>query len=338
MNKKVTRYHISDKPIDCIFNAAVNDLLKYATAEEIVIITDDVVNSLHEEKLNGFKTIVIPSGEKNKRQFNVDIIIEKLIHWQINKNHLIVGVGGGVITDIAGYVAAIYKRGTRLGLIPTTLLGMVDAALGGKNGVNHGVHKNMIGTIYQPDCILFDYSFLNSLPDQEWQNGFAEIIKHACIKDAAMFKLLQANSLKYYQSKKKELITLIERNAKIKLKVVQADEFEKAERKLLNFGHTLGHALENLYELSHGQAISIGMNYASEISEQLLGFKQNDAVNSLLQQYGLPTNVSYNKRKVFEILKMDKKKAASEINYILLEKIGKAIMLPIPLADLENLL
>jgi 3-dehydroquinate synthase len=163
------------------------------------------------------------------------------------------------------------------------------------------------------------------LPETEWQNGFAEIIKHACIKDAAMFKELQSHSLNFYKTKKKEVCALIQRNAKIKLKVVQADEFEQ-NRKLLNFGHTLGHALENQYELSHGQAISIGMTYAAEISQELLGFKQTNNVVELLEQYGLPTYAVYNKQKVFDVLKMDKKRANQEINYILLEKIGKIVL------------
>ena len=249
-----------------------------------------------------------------------------------------VGVGGGVVTDITGYVASVYMRGIQFGFVPTTLLSLVDASIGGKNGIDVGVYKNIVGVTRQPLFILHDLIFLNTLPESEWQNGFAEIIKHACIKDAAMFKQLQSHDLKYYRSKKKELCLLIQRNAKIKLNVVQKDEFEQADRKLLNFGHTLGHALENQYELSHGQAISIGMTYASEISEQLLGFKQTESVVKVLEQYGLPTYANFNKQKVFDVLKMDKKRARKEMNYILLEKIGKGIVLPIPLNDLEKII
>ncbi len=229
-------------------------------------------------------------------------------------------------------------RGIQFGFVPTTLLALVDASIGGKNGIDVGVYKNIVGVTRQPFFILHDLIFLNTLPESEWQNGFAEIIKHACIKDAAMFKELQKHDLQYYRSKKKELCFLIQRNAKIKLNVVQKDEFEQADRKLLNFGHTLGHALENQYELSHGQAISIGMTYASEISKTVLGFKYTESVVELLAQYGLPTYAAFNKQKVFAVLKMDKKRARKEMNYILLEKIGKGIVLPIPLDDLENLI
>jgi 3-dehydroquinate synthase len=323
---------------DLFFESSISKLKEIVDVKKIVFITDENIFKLHQKKFKGFDTIVLKPGEAFKIQSTVDSIILQLLEFEADRNTILIGVGGGVVTDITGYAASIYMRGIQFGFIPTSLLAMVDACIGGKNGIDVGLYKNMIGVTRQPNFILYDISFLNTLPKSEWQNGFAEIIKHACIKDAAMFKLLQSNSLNFYQTKTNELATLIERNAKIKLKIVQADEFEKRERKLLNFGHTLGHALENQYDLSHGQAISIGMNYAAEISEQLLGFKQINALISLLQQYGLPTNVAYNKTKVFEVLKMDKKKAEHEINYILLEKIGKAILLPIPFADLENLL
>lgn len=336
MRKQIFKF--STSATDFFFESSISKLKEIIDVKRVVFITDENIFNLHQKKFKGFNTIVLKSGEAFKIQSTVDSIILQLLEFEADRNTILIGVGGGVVTDITGYVASIYLRGIQFGFIPTSLLAMVDASIGGKNGINVGLYKNMIGVIRQPNFILYDISFLNTLPDFEWQNGFAEIIKHACIKDASMFKILQSNSLKFYQTKTKELGILIERNAKIKLKVVQADEFEKRERKLLNFGHTLGHALENQYDLSHGQAIAIGMNYAAQISEQLLGFKQTDAVISLLQQYGLPTNVAYNKTKVFEVLKMDKKKAESEINYILLEKIGKAIMLPIPFSDLENIL
>ena len=169
-------------------------------------------------------------------------------------------------------------------------------------------------------------------------NGFAEIIKHACIKDAAMFRDLEMSSLLTYQKRKNAICNVVQRNAMIKAKVVQKDEFEKNERRLLNFGHTLGHALENQYDLMHGQAVSIGMTYACHISEQLTGFKQTDKVVRMLEQYGLPTYMSFNKQKVFDVLKMDKKRERKEMNYVLLEKIGKSVVKSIPLTQLEKII
>jgi len=303
-----------------------------------VIITDENVFGFHSKKLKNYSTIVLKAGEEFKVQATIDSIVEQLINFGADRTTSLVGVGGGVITDITGYVASIYMRGINFGFVPTTLLALVDASIGGKNGINVGVYKNMIGTINQPQFILHDYSFLNTLPEAEWQNGFAEITKHACIKDAVMFRELQSHAVKYYQTKNKELSLLIEKNAMLKTKVVSKDVNEVGDRKLLNFGHTLGHALENQYELSHGQAISIGMVFASRISKQLYGFNQTDEVINLLEQYGLPTNVLFNKKKVFEVLTMDKKREKDFIKFILLQKIGKAVIKEINLIEIKEAL
>ena len=330
-------FKFSTTSTDIFLANGISHLKELIDIKKAIFITDENVFAAHQKRFKNFRTIVLKAGEAFKTQSTVNSVIEQLIAYEADRKTILVGVGGGVITDLTGYVASIYMRGIQFGFVPTTLLALVDASIGGKNGIDVGVYKNIVGVTRQPSFILHDMIFLNTLPEAEWQNGFAEIIKHACIKDAAMFKELKSHQMKFYQSKKKEICTLIQRNAKIKLKVVQADEFEQADRKLLNFGHTLGHALENQYELSHGQAISIGMTYASEISQQLLGFKQTEDVVKVLEQYGLPTYAAFNKEKVFAVLKMDKKRANQDINYILLEKIGKGIVLPIPLSDLEKL-
>jgi 3-dehydroquinate synthase len=214
---------------------------------------------------------------------------------------------------------------------------MVDASIGGKNGIDVGVYKNMVGIIRQPNFLLFDVRFLKSLPLSEWQNGFAEIIKHGAIKDAALIKQLESHTLAAYKKDFSLTAKLVERNVMIKTKVVLADEFEKADRKLLNFGHTLGHALENTYELSHGQAISIGMTYAAIIAEQILKFKGRVALVKLLEKYGLPTYASFNIAKAVSILQKDKKKTKDAVHYILVEKIGKGVIHTIPFVTLEKI-
>jgi len=172
----------------------------------------------------------------------------------------------------------------------------------------------------------------------EWENGFAEIIKHACIKDVAMFTELEKNSMKTYKSRRSLLSSLIHRNALLKTRIVQKDEFEKGERRLLNFGHTLGHALENRYELLHGQAIAIGMTYACHISEKISGFKETGRIVALLEKYGLPTYAAFDKQKVFRVLKMDKKRERKEMNYVLLQKTGRAVVETISLSALEKII
>jgi len=333
--KKIT-YKFSSASTDYYFDASFSALGRLVNKKQSILIVDEKVFFHHAAKLKGWNIIVIKSGEQHKNQDTVNDIIQNLVQLEADRKTVLVGVGGGVVTDITGYVASIYMRGLTFGFVPTTLLAMVDASIGGKNGIDLGLYKNMVGTIRQPSFLLYDYSLLKSLPESEWINGFAEIIKHACINDAAMFKILKQNDLSSIRYSKKTLGELIERNAKLKTKIVQQDEFEKGNRKLLNFGHTLGHALENMYDLSHGQAVAIGMAYASVLSEKLNGFHESSRVIELIEQYGLPANLEFEKDEVMDVMKMDKKRERKEIHYVLLEKIGKAVVKPVTLRQLEQ--
>jgi len=336
MQKKV--FHFSNSSVDYYFGGRISKIKEVVGSFKTVFITDENVFSAHEKQFKSRDVIVLKAGEEYKIQPTVDSVIQQLIEMEADRKTVLIGVGGGVVTDITGYVASIYMRGIAFGFVPTSLLAMVDACIGGKNGIDVGVYKNMVGIIRQPSFLLFDSSLLQTLADDEWRNGFAEIIKHASIKDAAMFKELEQNDLSFYQKKKKDLGVLIRRNALLKTKVVQQDEFEKGDRKLLNFGHTLGHALENQYGLPHGQAVSIGMAYASSLSQKFIGFKNANKIVSLLGQYGLPTFVEFDKDKVINVLKMDKKKTRDSISFILLEEIGKAFIKEISIKELyENL-
>ncbi len=335
---KHLKIKFSSASADFYLASGISHLRKITEARAAVLITDENIYNAHTKRFKGWNTIVLKPGEEYKVQSTADAIIEQLIEMEADRKTTLVGVGGGVITDITGYVASVYMRGLRFGFVPTSVLGLVDASIGGKNGIDVGAYKNMVGVIRQPSFILHDMAFLKSLPQQEWENGFAEIIKHACIKDAAMFTELEKNSLKTYQSSQKAICSLVERNALIKTKVVQKDEFEKGDRRLLNFGHTLGHALETQYELLHGQAVSIGMTYACHISEQLCGFRQTEKVVSLLTKYNLPTYATFDKQKVFNVLKMDKKRERKDMNYVLLERIGKGVVKSISLKQLEKII
>jgi shikimate kinase / 3-dehydroquinate synthase len=322
------------------FDASFSYLEKIVSKEKTVLITDENVFAAQQVKFDGWQTIVIKAGEQYKQQNSVDSIIQQLIEKEADRNTFIVGVGGGVVTDIAGYAASVYMRGLKFGFMPTTILAMVDAAIGGKNGVDVGAYKNLVGLIKQPEFLLFDYSMLDTLPGKEWVNGFAEIIKHACIKDAAMFSLLEKKSIENFQSDKNLLAALVERNVQIKTTVVVADEFEKGDRKLLNFGHTLGHAIENLYQLPHGHAVSVGMMAACSISEVINNFSaaETEKVKQLIEKYQLTSSFSFDKKSIWNLLKMDKKRVSSEMNFILLNKIGEGIIKPIPMQQLEDLI
>ncbi len=331
-------YTFSQRTVSCYFDADITSIGDLIKDVNIVIVTDENIFEHHAEKISVFPVIKFTAGEEHKNQATADYIINELIKLGAHKNTCLVAVGGGVVTDITGYVASVYMRGIQFGLVPTSVLAMVDAAIGGKNGIDVGVYKNMVGTISQPEFILYDYSFLETLPVKEWVNGFAEVIKHACIKDELLFKVLEKYSLHEYQADKTLIADLIEKNVEIKTSVVTNDEFEKGERKLLNFGHTIGHAIENLHGIPHGHAVSIGMVAACNLSVQLNNFHADDAARivRLLARYHLPVDVETDHAKVLEVLKMDKKRQGEGVQFILLQKIGKAEIKFISLAELEK--
>jgi 3-dehydroquinate synthase len=306
---------------------------------KIVYLVDDIVFAKNEALFTKELYITINATEENKTQATVDFIIGQMLNWNIDKSYMLVGVGGGVVTDIAGYIASIYKRGIKLGLVPTTILGMTDAAIGGKNGVNVGLYKNMVGTIHRPTFILFDFTFLDTLPKAEWINGFAEIIKHACIKDVELFATLEQYDIDFYINNKEATATLIEKNINIKTAVVLQDQFETEERFLLNFGHTFGHAIENTNKLPHGHAVSLGMIIAAKISEEINNFPTVDKERliKILEQYSLPTNMNVNMQQALDLLKKDKKADGDGINFVLLKKIGASNVIKIPFVQLEDL-
>ncbi|HEY0041700.1 MAG TPA: 3-dehydroquinate synthase [Flavisolibacter sp.] len=320
------------------FDATIAHLKKITPQANTVVITDEHVFASHQKSLKTWNTIVLKAGEEYKVQATVDKVVHQLIDMKVDRSWNLVGVGGGVITDMTGYIASVYLRGIAFGFVPTTILGMVDAAIGGKNGIDVGMYKNMVGTINQPEFLLYDVNLLKTLPENEWRNGFAEVIKHAAILDGTFFKELEKRNLPFFQKNKPALQKLIQRNALLKTKVVKEDEFEKGRRRLLNFGHTLGHALEKQYELMHGEAVAVGMAFAAKLSAEMVAFKGADKVIRLIDQYGLPVTMGYNKQKVFDLLVSDKKREGELLNFILLEKIGKAVIRKLPLQEIYKVI
>lgn len=325
----------SGKPVAYHFNGSLQRLSELTDPARTVIVTDSNIMDFHRALFDGWTTIVLPPGEEHKIQATVDQLIEGLIDRQVDRSWTLVGVGGGVVTDITGYAASVYMRGIRFGFVPSTLLAMVDASIGGKNGIDVGHFKNMVGVIRQPAFLLYDFSLLETLPEREWSNGFAEIIKHACIRDVQAFRMLERSDVSGMRRHPGVLYALIERNALLKSRIVRRDEFEQGERRLLNFGHTLGHALETRYVLSHGQAVALGMAAACRISEAEAGFRGTARLVSVLAQYDLPVAASFDPERILSILRMDKKRVSRAMNYVLLERIGKGIVKVLPLEELE---
>ena len=339
-NKMIEKkYQFSGKSINAYFDADFSIMEDLVDKKNSILITDENIFAKQSGKFSGWKTIVIKAGEQFKNQKAIDEIINQLIEMNADRQSFIIGVGGGVVTDVAGYAASIYMRGIKFAFAPTSILGMVDASNGGKNGVDVGVYKNLVGVINHPEFLLYDYTFLDTLPDEEWINGYAEIIKHACIKDENMFHLLEEKTLEDFQSSKENIGKLIERNVDIKYNVVANDERETGERKLLNFGHTIGHAIENTAKLPHGSAVSIGMVAACIISEKINGFSNEgtEKVKQLISKYKLPIAFDIDKEKTWDILLHDKKKSGTDMNFVVLNKIGKAFIKKISLTDLKEI-
>ena len=335
---KTQKIKFSSSEVNFYFDASLDYISSIFPIEKIFILTDENIFKKNKSLFFNYKTIVIKAGESYKNIQTVENIIKILIQNNAQRNSILIGVGGGVITDITGFVASTFLRGIKFGFVPTSLLAMVDASIGGKNGVDIDVYKNMVGVINQPNFILYDLRFLHSLPKKEWINGFAEIIKHSCIKNKSMFHFLQEKNVPYFQQNIIELSKLIQQNVQIKTKIVQIDEFEQGDRKLLNFGHTFGHAIENTYNLSHGNAVSIGMVIAANISHNLNAFKNSPDLISLLKKYGLKTTIDFNIDDIIQIIQKDKKMLDDNIQFILLKSIGKSYIEKISLKNLKNIL
>jgi 3-dehydroquinate synthase len=312
---------------------------EYLPGGQTVIITDENVNTIYGRFFIDFPTIIIGTGEKIKTLTTVNKIYSQLMKLQADRSAFIVGIGGGIVCDIAGFVASTYLRGIRFGFVPTTLLAQVDASVGGKNGVNFKGFKNIIGTFNQPEFVICDPEVLHSLPGIELSNGFAEIVKHTLIADDTMFSYLENNFEKALNLDNEVISKLVAHSIRIKSGIVNRDEKESGERRLLNFGHTFGHAIEKISGISHGQAVSLGMVIAARLSENLglLSFEATERIKNLLLHFGLPVEGDFDHEKLIKAILKDKKRTAGRIAFILLSKIGEAKVVEIPVADLKEM-
>lgn len=301
---------------------------------------DDQVDRFHSGSLKGWRKIVVRGEEASKDLGVFRRVIDELVGLEADRKTLLVGVGGGVISDLVGFAGSIYMRGIPFGFVPSTLLSQVDASIGGKNGVNFGKFKNMLGVIRQPDFLLFDPQLLGTLPDVEWRSGFAEVIKYGCISDRDLFDYLERNRGKALAQDPEVISWLVERAADIKSLIVGEDEFEQGKRRLLNFGHTVGHAVEKLEGIPHGQAVAKGMAIASAISERLAGLAPSESsrIVQLIGDYGLPVTIGSDTDQIAAYFRMDKKREQKALHFILLEQIGQAHTKLLALDFLDDLL
>jgi 3-dehydroquinate synthase len=332
-------YIMNGSKVKYYFEQSIKGIDSFSAKEKTVIITDENVFAAYATFFEGRKVIVLDAGEDTKSFVTIEYVMHKLTAFGVNKDFLLVGMGGGVITDVTGFVASIYMRGITFAFMPTSLLAMVDAAIGGKNGINFLNYKNIVGTITQPKWIIFDRTMLYTLPQLEWVNAFAEIVKYGVTLDERLFRFLQLHTLQEFQDKHYLTSKLLYICTHIKSLLVEKDVLDNGERRLLNFGHTAGHAIEKLENIPHGFAIAKGMVAALKISEEINNFssEEKEEVIELLLKFGLPTTIESNKAEILQLMTMDKKREEETINYILANKIGEAKVQPISLVQLKDL-
>ncbi|MDQ0161535.1 3-dehydroquinate synthase [Aeribacillus alveayuensis] len=302
---------------------------------KMMVITDETVSTLFRDRFEReLKTIgidyffhVVPSGEKSKSFETYYECMTAALTNHLDRRSLMIAFGGGVIGDLTGFIAATYMRGIPFLQIPTTLLAH-DSAVGGKVAINHPLGKNMIGAFYQPHAVIYDIQFLETLPIDEIRSGFAEVVKHGLIKDPLFVDWLVQHVHHLQQLKEEQLLTFIEKGITIKAEIVSEDEKELGTRAFLNFGHTLGHALEAALgygRISHGDAVAIGMLFALYVSNQTFGIDLGyERMKEWFQKIGFPTSVhsSISSEQLCERMKNDKKSVNNEIRMVLLENIG----------------
>ncbi len=343
--------------IEADLTASLLSLLQNIAPANIIVITDSNVGPLHAQSL--IKSLnetnitshllTVKAGEASKSRKTKAFLEDSMADCGCGRDTLVIGLGGGMITDLAGFVAATYSRGIPFIALPTSLMGMVDASLGGKNGINTQHGKNKIGSIRPPHAVIINPSFLDTLPFDEYHIALSEVVKHALIADRDLFDFLQKNTKAILKKDNDCIATMIERSVAIKMEVVNTDLHEGNRREILNFGHTIGHAIEHAsnYTMSHGEAVAIGLLYESRLSYTMghLSEQALKAIESLLSELDLLKQDHHlSKEAILEALQHDKKKRGKSIRCVLLASIANPLIIndsyaqAIPMTQLTQIL
>jgi len=303
-----------------------------------VIITDDNVRGIYGNRFPDIPVFSVAPGETSKKLEIIEFLSQQLLSAGIDRSGFILAIGGGVVCDLAGFLASVYMRGLRCGYVSSTLLSQVDASTGGKNGVNLGGTKNMIGTIRQPEFVICDPSMLQSLPEEEYLSGLAELIKTSVIGDKNLFTKIENKSGEIRDRNTGFLTSLVTESVRFKGMVVSEDENETGLRRILNFGHTFGHAVEMYKGVKHGFAVASGMELATEFSymKGLIGADEKVRIINLLNEFGLIEKLDIPFDQMKNLVLHDKKKTGSEIHFVFTNGIGKALVEKVPLDEVMN--
>jgi len=300
-------------------------LQKLLPEKRVIVISDSNIDRTHHDLIVPYEHILIGQGEQAKSLATLESIYRHLIELGADRHTFILGIGGGIVTDITGFVASTYMRGVEFGFVTTTLLGAVDASVGGKNGVNVGGFKNMVGVFSQPQFVVCDASLLATLPKREFRAGLAEVIKTAILGDAELFEILEKSSFDALRNNNKLLEEIITRCVRIKASIVAEDEREGGRRRILNLGHTIAHAIEkSTSNFSHGEAVAIGLYHitCSALKQALIEKNSADRIFTLIKQYGFDTTIPINTKQLLEAIEGDKKRNGDSLHLIFPTAIG----------------
>ena len=309
-----------------------------APGRDVMIVTNTTVARLYLQRLReglGERSIsecILPDGEQHKTLQTAGWVFDELVGKKLNRDAIVLALGGGVVGDIAGFAAACYQRGIGYVQIPTTLLAQVDSSVGGKTGVNHTGGKNLIGAFHQPLAVIADTDTLSTLPDRELSAGLAEVIKYGCIADLEFLGWLDTNMAKLLGRDVEALTYAVAHSCEIKASIVAEDERERGRRAILNFGHTFGHAIETATDFErylHGEAVALGMVMAADLSRELglIDAAAKQRIDGLLRRAGLPTEApKVGAARALELMQMDKKVLAGKVRLVLLERLGSGIV------------
>jgi len=320
---------------EIVIGAEWKKTLPVLPSDGTVIVTDNNVHSIYGKNFPGYPVLKVKPGEESKNLGEIEKLSENLLKAGTGRSGFILAIGGGVVCDITGFLASVFMRGIRCGYVSTSLLSQVDASTGGKNGVNLGKIKNVIGSFRQPEFVICDTSMLQTLPEQEYLSGLAELIKTGLIGDQVIIDMLENNYSGVIARDKEILSILVTRAVKFKASIVSQDEKESGLRRVLNFGHTFGHALELHESIKHGFAVASGMELATVFST-LKGLISNDETGRIIQllnRYKLLKEYKMPVKKMEELTLYDKKRAGTDIHFVFLEGIGKGVVRKVPFKE-----
>ena len=323
-----------------VIGESLGNLGRYAERGRTVLLVDPNVARIHGHLLAGYERVDVGCGEAAKSLGNIERICRCLLELGVDRSWLVVGIGGGVACDIAGFAASVFMRGLACGFAPTSLLAQADASIGGTNGVNLDGYKNIVGLFNPPRFVISDLEVLRSLPGREVVGGAAEIITPALIGDRVMFDYLEQHWRRLLALERDAVEEVVGRSAALKSRIVRLDEREAGERRKLNFGHTLAHALEKTAGVSHGEAVGMGMAFAARVSAARGLLSSADAlrISELLRQVGLPAEMPAATGPLLEALGKDKKREGGFLHFVLLEGIGQADVCKLSRVELEGYL